>query len=290
MRKYLLVLATGAILFTPLATSATLLGHTGQACSISDTDRGGSIVQAVTLADAEAINNLYSQYWGRGAKCDELQNHIDWGTPLGRLAEWLNGSPHSVPVIGSECSYPTGTTKDAVDNINNIYLDEAGRNMNCSEALFHLNTDHTVLRNWLVNDATFNQDYQAWKQSFQLIGGATYRDESKFWLIQNGQRRWVPDVPTMFAWGLIFDDSIHIPKNEEKEGFYNMVPEGEPLNFWDGVYKTPVQNRYRGSGYGEMPDSLEEAIQSHRDLEGSTWRGYAEFRGSYCSQAAYCDL
>lgn len=310
MKKYTIFLSTLLVLI-PMATSATLLGWvggyvktspdlpgfaSGVNCKISDTDRGTDVVQAVTLADAEAINDLYLEKWHRRANCEELQRHLDWGTPLGTLSEWLESQINSV--IG-DCSYPAGTTKDAVANFNNIYREEAGRDILCSEALFHLKgTPHDVLRNWLINDAAFNRDYQEWKNSFQLTEGATYRDGSKFWLIQNGQRYWVPDVATLFASGLIFDDSTYINPSY-KIGFYYMVPEGEQLKFWEGAYKTAVVNRFRGSGYGEMPERLEDAIWFYRH-PGSTWRGWSEFsstgfsscdyRGNYDSLTRYCEL
>jgi len=299
MKKYTIIFSVILILL-PLAASATLLGWVGGYtktspdlpgfganvnCKISDTDRGTDVVQAVTLADTEAINDLYLEKWYRRANCEELQRHLDWGTPLGTLSEWLESQANSV--IGV-CGYPAGTTKDAVANLNDIYREEAGRDIKCSEALFHLKgTPHDALRNWLANDVTFNQEYQEWKNSFQLTEGTTYRDGSKFWLIQNGQRRWVPDIPTMFSWGLIFEDSTYINPNY-KAGFYYMAPEGEQLNFYDGLYRLGVQNRIRGSGYGELPAGLDEAIWQHR--HNHPWRPINEFYYGYCYSAKNCDL
>lgn len=37
------------------------------------------------------LNNSYFTYWGRNARCDELQFHIDHSTPISRLNSWLNG-------------------------------------------------------------------------------------------------------------------------------------------------------------------------------------------------------
>lgn len=314
MKKYIVTLSVILILL-PLTTSATLLGWVGGGrqeitpgtgfyriirCAISDTDRGtapdGSyiVVQAAKLADAEAINNLYVAKWHRSANCEELQRHIDWGTSLDRLAEWLVvDQPNSV--IG-DCGYPRGTTKDAVEKLNNIYREEAGVNMNCNEMLFHLKgTTHDALKNWIRTNSRFSA-YQEWKNSFQLTEGATYRDGSKFWLVRNGQRHWVPDVATLFSHGLVFGDSTYITPSFAT-GFYYMISEGEQLKFWEGRYKTAVVNRFRGSGYGSIPARLEAAIRSYRH-PGATWRGWSELhsRGfSSCNQRGedytlYCEL
>jgi len=36
------------------------------------------------------INTEYLQRWGRNARCDELQFHVNYNTPLDRLQSWLN--------------------------------------------------------------------------------------------------------------------------------------------------------------------------------------------------------
>ncbi|MFA6392247.1 MAG: hypothetical protein WCW66_05910 [Patescibacteria group bacterium] len=303
MKKYVIILS---IFFfsIPFLTSASLLGNVGGyiktipqlpgfgsnvSCKISDTDRGTDLVQARTLADAEVINNLYQEHWNRRANCDELQKHLDWGTPLGTLATWLDNQANSVI---TNCTFPAGTTKDAVKNLDNIYKEEAGRNIKCNEALFHLKgTKHDVLRNWLINDATFNRDFQEWKSTFQLAEGATYRDGEKFWLIKDGQRHWVPDFPTAFAWGLIPGDSTYIGNST---WFRSVVTEGDVMQFQNAPYRVAIQNRFRGSGYREIPERLEEAVSQHRNNyrgDDQNWYyEYNEFIYGYCTRTAYCAL
>jgi hypothetical protein len=92
----------------------------------------------------------------------------------------------------------------------------------------------------------------------------------------------------MFAWGLLYDDSI-----ATGTWFGSTVPSGDTLQFQNAPYRVAIQNRFRGSGYGEMPENLEEAVSQYRNVYShpdSLWYGYEEFRDGYCYKNAYCNL
>lgn len=94
------------ILFFIVTAFGLLLAKTGQTAVWQSPSSGpykaGNCTLVSTKAEADAthvytlnpdntyrINTAYLNYWGRNARCDELQFHVDHNTTLSRLGSWL---------------------------------------------------------------------------------------------------------------------------------------------------------------------------------------------------------
>lgn len=103
--KFVMYLAFGLLALFPAAVQAgTYLDGQGNPLTVGFND----CIMVDTMAEADTThiytlnpdntNNLdlyYNRYWGRSARCDELQFHIDHNTPIYRLRDWLNGVANS---------------------------------------------------------------------------------------------------------------------------------------------------------------------------------------------------
>lgn len=122
-----------------------------------------------TYAYLQNVYNAYQEAWGRYPRCDELQFHMDHGTPLERLKEWLAGESITEKfgcTISTEQAGDStirvsealraGTDADTyLTSVYDAYYDSWGRYPRCDELQFHLdhNTPLTRLTTWLQENA-----------------------------------------------------------------------------------------------------------------------------------------
>lgn len=101
MKKLSILIFLGAfLLLVPTANAGTWLAP-GSAhdpfivgnCTLVNTSSEADSTHVYTLNPdhTKLLDDAYSRYWQRHARCDELQFQIDHNTPLSRLNSWLDG-------------------------------------------------------------------------------------------------------------------------------------------------------------------------------------------------------
>lgn len=97
----------GTVSATPVF--AKDLGYAGLA-RVSDSEKNSQTVKARTLDEVRNINRLYFNEWGRDARVDELQFHVDHVASHAVLTAWLEDNPQApCTLYNAACRYNVGT-------------------------------------------------------------------------------------------------------------------------------------------------------------------------------------
>lgn len=139
--------------------------------------------------------------------------------------------------------------------IKSVYKFWWNRDARADEITFHRthNTSIQRLEDWVRSirkNLNVNGRYRISTLEGQTVSTqqlATFPDGGKMYLIQNGQRHRVYDIPTALAFGLEWGDRISLPQDGPHLNYIlNAFPEGAPLNIANGPYATYVREMELG--------------------------------------------
>lgn len=269
------------------STQAANLGWIG-ACRVFLTERGMGVIQASNLEQVQNYYDLYEEHWDLRAdhnystcqnNCSLLQRHIDQNTDLDELEVLLIDNWRNVPTAARyvcQSGVPDNAIKDAVKNLNDIYVEMWDRPINYNELIFHLShsTPHDVLRNWLRTESEriFTQDFI---DIYKGYNGKTISTPHKdpptsypnsFYLLTSHNRYLAPDYPTALSWGLLIEDRTDV-RGDVARYIFSHFPRDGLLQYTEGPYYQEIQAYWDTGVIGEaLPERLKQELGGDRKI------------------------
>jgi hypothetical protein len=160
------------------------------------------------------------------------------------------------------------------------------REARCDELQFHVDHNTTIncLRLWLI---------EVEKERYRNMGTSIYNGQTMstprydWFLIKDGKRYHIPDLPTAYAWGLLVQDRISV-SSFLTDYFYEHVEDGGALNYTDGQYFEQIDDVWRNLNFSQstFPTRLQEELETQFSQNAFTYINPCSIdlyiRGAYC--------